>query len=213
MRSIGLTLALLATAGVPVRAQDGCLQQVKFPEVGSWAEYQALYNANDRYTVRYAVVGAEEREGKDLKWLEMQMRGGKKDGDMVYQMLVPGSPAEMGQVQEIVFKTSGKPAMKMSGGMMKMVRDQIDKQAFLDDICENVSLVGKERVTVPAGEFQAHHYRSAKYGTDTWIASGVPFSLVKSVGENHQVELAAQGAGAKSSITEKPQEMPELDSP
>jgi hypothetical protein len=103
--------------------------------------------------------------------------------------------------------------MKMSGGMMKMVRDQIDKQAFLDDICENVSLVGKERVTVPAGEFQAHHYRSAKYGTDTWIASGVPFSLVKSVGENHQVELAAQGGGAKSSITEKPQEMPELGAP
>jgi hypothetical protein len=76
-----------------------------------------------------------------------------------------------------------------------------------------VTLVGEEKVTVPAGRFQARHYHSAKYGSDSWVASSVPFALVKSVGKNYQMELAVHGHGAKSSITEQPQEMPGMGGP
>jgi hypothetical protein len=194
-------------------AQNNCLQQIKFPEVGRWAEYKALYNKKDPYTVRYAVIGTEQRGGKPMQWVELRMTGDNKERTMVYQMLVPGSLMQMADVQEVVFKSGDKPAMKMNGMMMKMIRGQMEKQNLYSEICKDVSLVGKESVTVPAGKFQAQHYHSAKYGADSWISPAVPFSLVKSVGENHQMELTSQGKGAKSSITEKPQEMPGMGGP
>jgi hypothetical protein len=204
-------LALLAAAA-PVRAQDSCVEIIEFPALGRWAEYQAVYD-NSPYTVRWAVVGSEKRGGADLKWLELRMTGQNKDRNLIYQMLVPGSPAEMGNVEEIVFKPGDKPAMKMSGAMMKMIRDQMEQQSFLMELCRDVTLVGPETVTVPAGKFQTRHFRSTKYKTESWMASGIPFSLVKSVGEKHQMELKGQGSGARSSITEKPQEMPAMVGP
>lgn len=213
MRALTLSLALAAGATLPALAQANCLDQIKFPAVGRWAEYKALYNKKDPYTVRYAVIGAEQRGGKTMDWVELRMKGDTKERNIVYQMLVPGSLMQMGDVEEIVFKAGDKPAMKMNGMMMKMIRGQMEKQNLYSDICQDVTLVGKEAVTVPAGRFQAQHYHSAKYGSDSWISPGVPFSLVKSVGENHQMELTSQGSGAKSSISEKPQEMPGMGGP
>jgi hypothetical protein len=208
MRSFPLPLVILALAATPGGAQDNCLDQVKFPEVGRWAEYKALYNKKDPYTVRYAVVGSEKRGGKTLDWVELRMTGQKKDQNMVYQMLVPGSLVEMDNVQEVVFKPGDKPAMKMNAMMMKMIRGQMEKQNLYGEVCKDMTLVGKEKVTVPAGQFETVHFRSAKYNSDSWLSPGAPFALIKSVGENHQMELAAHGDGAKSSITEQPQEMP-----
>ena len=139
MRTSIITLALLLGVASAGRAQDTCIEQVKFPAVGRWAEYQALYNQKDPYTIRYAVVGRERREGKDLKWLELRMKSEKKDGNIVYQMLVPGSAAELGNVQEIVMKSGDKPAMKMDGMMLNMIRGQMEKQSFLSDVCKDVT--------------------------------------------------------------------------
>jgi hypothetical protein len=208
MRCFSLPLVILAAAATSGWAQGNCLDQVKFPEAGHWAEYKALYNKKDPYTVRYAVVGSEKRGGKTLDWVELRMTGEEKDRNMVYQMLVPGSLTEMSSVQEIVFKPGDKPAMKMNGMMMKMIRGQMEKQNFYSEVCKDMTLVGKEKVTVPAGQFETVHFHSAKYNSDSWLSPGAPFALIKSVGENHQMELAAHGAGAKSSITEQPQEMP-----
>jgi hypothetical protein len=207
MRSVlAAPVLLLATAG-SLGAQANCLEQVKLPAVGRWAEYKAVYNQKEPYTMRYAVIGTENRGGKDLQWVEMRMSGEKKDRNLIYQMLVPGSLTEMDQVQEIVFKSGDQPAMKMDGMMMSMIRGQLEKQSIYDNVCKGVSLVGKESITVPAGRFEALHFRSAEYAADSWLAPKVPFSLVKSVGKQYQMELVAQGDGAKSSITEKPQEM------
>ncbi len=208
MRSLTLPLVLLGAMATSGRAQDNCLDQVKFPDVGRWAEYKALYNKKDPYTVRYAVVGSEKRDGKILEWVELRMSGAKKDQNMVYQMLVPGSLMEMAGVQEIVFKPGDKPAMKMNGMMMQMIRGQMEKQNLYGEVCKDVTLVGEQAVTVPAGQFKTLHFRSDKYKTDSWLSPGAPFGLIKSVGENHHMELAAHGEGAKSSITEQPQEMP-----
>jgi hypothetical protein len=208
MRSFSLPLVILAVAATPGGAQDNCLDQVKFPEVGRWAEYKAVYNKKDPYTVRYAVVGSEKRGGKTLDWVELRMTGQKKDQNMVYQMLVPGSLVEMGNVQEVVFKPGDKPAMKLNSTMMNMIRGQMEKQNLYGEVCKDMTLVGKEKVTVPAGQFETVHFRSAKYNSDSWLSPGAPFALIRSVGENHQMELAAHGDGAKSSITETPQEMP-----
>jgi hypothetical protein len=205
MRIPLLTLAIIIGSASAGSAQETCLEQMKFPEVGRWAEYQALYNKKDPYTIRYAVVGGEKRGGKDLKWLELRMTGEKKDGNMVYQMLVPGSVAELGKVEEIVMKTGEKPAMKMDGMMLNMIRGQMEKQSFLNDACKDVTLVGSESVTVPAGKFETRHFRSEKYTSDTWLSSDIPFAMVKSVGKTYEMALTSHGKGAKSSITEVPQ--------
>jgi len=212
MRSSTVSLVLLLAAAPAVQAQD-CLEQIKFPKVGRWAEYKALYNGKDPYTVRYAVIGSEKRGGADLKWVELRMMGEDKDKNFTYQALIPGSPTEMANVQEIIMKVGNKPAMRMNGMMMNMLRAQLDKQNFLAEVCKEVSLVGEEKVTVPAGRFQTRHFHSAKYGSDSWLASSVPFALVKSVGKNYQMELAVHGDGAMSSISEKPQEMPGMGGP
>jgi hypothetical protein len=207
MRTPMLSLAVLLGVASAGRAQETCIEQIKFPEVGRWSEYQSLYNKKDPYTIRYAVVGGERRGGKDLKWLELRMTGEKKDRNMVYQMLVPGSAAELGDVQEIVMKPGDKPAMKMDGMMLQMIRDQMEKQSFLTDVCKDVTLVGPERVTVPAGKFQTRHFRSDKYASDSWLAFDIPFAMVKSVGKNYEMALLSYGDGAKSSITEEPRSM------
>ncbi len=210
MRSLIVALTLLAPA--VAWGQDDCLEQIKFPEVGRWAEYRATYN-QDPYTIRYAVTGAESRGGKELQWVEMKLSGGKKDQTLIYHMLVPGSLVQMDQVQEVVFKHGNQPAMKMSGMMMDIIRKQLEQHTFHREACKGVSLVGKESVTVPAGRFSSLHFRSAEEGIDTWLSPQLPFSLVKSNGKNFQLELAAHGKGATSSITETPQEMSGMGGP
>jgi hypothetical protein len=109
-----------------------------------------------------------------------------------------------------VMKVGTDPATKMSGMMMKMIRGQLAKNSIFKDICTDATLVGKEKVSVPAGSFRANHYHSAKYETDSWVDAEVPFSMVKSVGKKHNIALTETGTGAESSITETPKEMPGL---
>lgn len=202
-----LSLSLLAAPPAAGQGQE-CLAGMKMPDVGQWAEYQGVMNKKDPYTLRYAVVGAEERGGKGMKWLELRMVGEEENKNMVYQVLTPGTPAEMDQAQEIIFKPGDKRAMKMNAMMMKMLRGQLNKNSVLGNMCEGVSLAGEESVTVPAGTFKALRYHNSKYESDTWVVPNQPFFMVKSKGKDFELSLTSTGDGAKSSITEPPQEMP-----
>ncbi len=206
-------VALSLLAAPPAAGQDReCLADMKMPEVGQWAEYQGVMNKKDPYTMRYAVVGAEERGGTSMKWLELRMIGPKADKNMVYQILTPGNPAEVDQAQEIIFKPGDKQAMKMPPMMMKMIRGQLKKNSVLGNLCEGITLAGEESVTVPAGTFTAQRYHDAKHDSDVWVVPSRPFFMVKSKGKDFELSLTSSGDGAKSSITETPQEMPGLGS-
>jgi hypothetical protein len=205
MRAIvvsGLVFTLLPAAAA---AQQDCIKDFKMPAVGAWAEYTGTYKGKPT-TMRYAVVGSESRDGKDLKWLELRTEE-KAGKTMVYQMLTPGTPAEIGQVEDMVFKEGDKPAMKMNSMMVGMVRGQMQKSSILSNICEGVTPTGEETVEVPAGSFKTSKLHNAKYETDTWVSPKVPFYMVKSVGKDYDLSLAKVGKDAKSSITETPQEM------
>ena len=211
MRSLLLPLLAFFALAARVSAQANCLEQIKFPQRGRWAEYQASYK-DDPYTMRYAVIGSESRGGKNLQWVEMRMTGARKDRNIIFQVLVPGSLGDLSKVQEVIFKPGDQPAMKVSGPMLDMLRGRLEKELLLAKICNGVSFVGKEKVTVPAGGFESLHFRSAD-STDSWVSADVSFSVVKSSGKNYQVELAEQGTGAKSSITETPQELGGMGGP
>src|SRR6476659_6490893 len=206
MRAIvvsGLVFTLLPAAAA---AQNDCIKDFKMPGVGAWAEYTGTYKEKPS-TMRYAVVGSETRDGKDLKWLELRTVEGKGGKTMVYQMLTPGTPAEIGQVQDMVFKEGDKPAMRMNSMMVGMIRGQMQKSSILSNICEGVTSAGEETVEVPAGSFKTTKLHNAEDSTDTWVSPKVPFYMVKSVGKDYDLSLAKVGDGAKSSITETPQEM------
>jgi hypothetical protein len=141
-----------------------------------------------------------------MKWLEYKLMQEKKD-TIVFQMLIPGGPHEIGQVEEIVMKSGNRQVMKVSGMMMKMIRAQMEKSSFLNNMCEGVTLVGEESVTVPAGTFKTYRFHNSKYNSDSWLSPSVPFVMVKATGKNHDIALAATGTGATSSITETPQDM------
>jgi hypothetical protein len=210
MRSITLsTLAVLLTAAPTLRAQEACQEVMRVPAVGKWVEYQALYDQKDNYLLRYAVVGEEKREGTDYRWLEMKMTNeADPKKNLVYQMLIPGSLASIGDVQEVIMKPGDQPAMKMNGMMLGMIRGQLQKKSVFGDLCDEVALVGKEKVTVPAGTFNSKHYHSAKYENDSWVDPALSFGMVKSTGKHHDIQRIRDGDGAKSSITETPEEMP-----
>ena len=73
--------------------------------------------------------------------------------------------------------------------------------------CATAQVVGWESVTVPAGTFRALHIRTED-GGEAWIAHEVPFGMVQVKSRNGFVMvLTGRGTGAKSSITETPQEM------
>jgi hypothetical protein len=208
MRTIavcGLVLTLLPAAAA---AQNDCLKDFKMPEVGAWAEYHEQFKDKDPGTFRYAVIGSEKREGKDMKWLELRMTSDKPDKTMVYQMLTPGNPAEFDQVQEVVMKPGKRPAMKMNSMMTGMMRGQMQKNSALSNLCEGVEPAGEETVEVPAGSFKTIRMHNSKYNSDAWVSSKVPFYMVKMKGEDFEMSLVKTGEGAKSSITETPQEMP-----
>jgi hypothetical protein len=209
--SLSWAAAALLSVAPAVQAQDACAENFKWPKVGAWAEYQGTYNKKTPVTTRYAVVGTETRNGAEYKWVELKMHDPKKNTDMIYQMLVPGGgPLEMDGVEEVVMKMGDQPAMKMSGMMLGMMRKQLGQNMAFKDACIEVTMVGEEKVSVPAGSFTAKHFHSTKYETDVWVSPKVPFSMLKSVGKSHEFMLAVTGDGAKSEITETPKEMPGL---
>jgi hypothetical protein len=208
MKAHLLPIGLLLSAAPAVSAQgSSCLDQIRVPAVGEWAEYSAIFKEQAPYTMRYAVISGETRGGKPLKWVEMRTAGNKKNGDIITQMLVPGSGGELGDVQEVVMKHGDKPAMKIDGRMLTMMREQMRKQSFLTDLCKDVTLVGRETVTVPAGKFKSQHFRSVKHSSDSWVSSKVPFSMIRTVGSDHELTLIRHGGGAKSSIDETPRSL------
>jgi hypothetical protein len=113
----------------------------------------------------------------------------------------------MDQVEEIVMQVGTQPAMKMNGMMMKMIRGQLAKNSAFKDACSEVTLVGPESVTVPAGTFNAMHYQSAKYQSDTWLDPKQPFAMLKSTGKSHAMVLVAAGDGATSSLVGQAQDI------
>jgi hypothetical protein len=214
MRRVLLATTFLLVAAAPdATAQNNdCLADLKMPAVGRWAEYEGVLN-KEPYTIRYAVIGAEEREGKALKWMEVRMAGAKPDKNMIYQILTPGTPSEIDQAQEVVVKMGPKPAMRLPSQMLGMIRGQLGDNSPLANLCEGVSMAGEESVTVPAGTFTALRYHNAKHDSDTWVVPDQPFIMVKTKGKTFELSMTRSGNGAKSSLTETPRDMPGLAPP
>lgn len=195
--------ALLATAllAAPLAGQARCADAMKAPPVGGWAEYQTKQG-----NMRMAVLGEESHEGRPMHRLEMAMSG---KNTAIMQIVVPGWPYQPDGIYEMVFKAEGQPAMKVSGQMMNMMRQNVKMPSTeVSESCERMQDLGTETVTVPAGTFKTTHYRDPEKKIDAWVDASLPFGLVKATTKDGDMVLVGTGTGAKSQITETPMEMP-----
>jgi hypothetical protein len=213
-----VVVALLASVGLLGRpvlgaAQDACNEDIHMPSVGAWAEYEATIRGEQK-TLRYALIGQEDRDGKKLSWIEVLLKGKKEDQNIVYQVLVPKFPFDPTEIYEAVFKSGKNQAMKVGPMMMRVVQSGIEKNGFnFSELCKEIHLEGSESKTVQGGTFQTRHYKSERYENNSWLARSAPFGLIESNGRDSQgtdytITLYRQGEGAKSSIKETPGVMP-----
>lgn len=208
-----MSAALAAAVASPIAAQNACEAFLEAPAVGSWVEYD-FQSSGQSGRSRIAVVGTETRGGRELTWYEMSFDAGGQSGIM--KMLAEGGFYQAmsdKKIEEMVIKAGGQPAMKFSGAMMERIRGQMssDPASEFSKGCEDAERVGVESVTVPAGTFDAVHFRVVSGGSpgDAWIVEGMPFGMIKWTGSGGEsVELVDRGDDAVTQITETPLAMP-----
>ena len=208
-----LILALLATGVTRVgiaHAQDACGEVLTAPPIGEWAEYQVSKEGEAELELRFAIVGDEQRGGKDLRWFEMAITPEEEDDRTIMKVLVPGYPFEPDGIEEVVIKSGDSPAMKMGGPMLATIRSSIGENPGISILeqCQKMESVGEESVTVAAGTFQTRHFRDSESGGEIWLTKELPFGMVKSTdGDEYTIELIGHGDGAQTGITETPQDL------
>ena len=201
---------LLAASPARVAGQgpeSGCAALLKAPAAGSWADFRLERAGVQDMRVRFAIVGAEQRGEKSLVWFETKAMGLQQGGTQITQVLVPGYPYLSGQIEDFVAKRDSQPAVRLGPRPLARARTQKSKLlASVADGCRGATLVGEERITVPAGTFQTRHYRDAAGTTDLWIDPSRPFGVVRMINRPDRtlLELRATGTDARSSIAEKP---------
>lgn len=199
-----LALILAAAVAAPLAAQGPCADKgAKLPAPGSWSSYNATLpgrNGPRSTTMKMAYLGHEAAGDR----IEIQTQSER--GPMIMQMVVDGFPWQPSGMKELVFKMGDRPAMKAGGQMMDMMRSRAPNAGLTPEMCAEMTVVGTESVTVPAGTYTATHLHSAKNNVDVWVDPKVPF-VVKVKGPDNSMELTGTGTGAKSAITETPQDM------
>jgi hypothetical protein len=204
-----LTLGVLGASSLAAQDATALCQSLAKMTVGQWASY-AITGTQGSGTLRLAAVGLERRGDSTLYWLEISGSGsGGKSGIM--QFLVPGFGGDAATVHSMIVKTEGQPAMKLPDQMVSMMRGRMGQNnAALDAVrrCASAQVVGWENVTAAGGSIRALHLKNVD-GAEAWIAGDVPFGIVKArPKDGGEMILTGRGMDAKSSITEKPQEMP-----
>jgi hypothetical protein len=184
-------------------------------KVGQWASFDASSGGPNVGKIRLAVVGSERSGDTTLYWFEVSFTGKDDDHSGVVQILTANLASGMAAPRSVIMKWGPQPAMKVSGQMAGMV-GQVGKQntAAFDwaGRCSGAQVVGWESVVVPAGTFRALHLTTDD-GAELWASRDIPFGLVKTHGRQGDMALTGRGADAKSSITEKPVEMPGMMMP
>lgn len=209
-RLIGAALVGGALTCLPalLPAQALCGGAVTAPPVGGYAVYDVTLPSGRVIATRFAVVGAENREGTRNIWFELWARRDTLP-PAIGQVLVPGFPYDPSAVAAAWLQsfTADEPVELNPRELANTRRSLPPQVRNIVDGCKSASLVGTESVTVPAGTFRAQHYRNALRGSDIWVSSDVPFGIVKmsDAQQRGSMVLTRMGKDGKSSFGGKKQ--------
>jgi hypothetical protein len=212
-----LTLGALAALPLPAQSPTDLADVCKVlgdAKPGQWASFDGTGNSGGG-KLRLAVVGSERAGDSTLYWFEVSFAGKDPGKNGIVQILTGSLAAGLEAPRALVIKVGPQPAMKISGQMAGMVGKQGSQNTSAFDWagkCSGAHMVGWESVTVPAGTFRALHM-TMDGGGEVWASRDVPFGLVKTHGKQGDLALTGRGADAKSSISEKPLEMPGMPMP
>lgn len=211
MRKAAYVAAALAALGAPsLPAQDlaGLCRTVTDVKVGQWSSYD-VSGGESPGRLRLAVVGSERVGDSTYLWMEYSQASQDPNRSGIYQVLISGL-AHASSPRAAILKSGNRPAMKMPSQMLGMMSSQSKSNNSAMDWakkCESGQVVGWESVTVPAGTIRALHVKAGN-DADVWATAEIPFGIVKLHNTNgSELVLTGHGTGAKSSITETPQEM------
>jgi hypothetical protein len=203
---LALALVTPAVAGtLTAQTADGpCPGFYPNPQVGHYAEVQFTNAAGEGMLIRFAVVGSEAVDGRTHYWIEVVSEPPDIGENVIVQMLVPFYPFEHQDLKSYIVKLPGAPARQVPQDLLDQNSAQVATGSSWQKLCGSAEELGVEQVTVPAGTFNARHYRAGGDKTDeVWIAD-VPFGLVKLLQADSKMELIKHGTDAESSLTEKP---------
>jgi len=188
-------------------AQSDCSAIYPAPKVGDYAERKLTSSREGIMTIRFAIVGEQQAAGRTHYWMEVMQELPAAAGTLIVQMLIPHYPFEAGDIQDYIVKAPGQPALRVPRQMIEQLGADAAPGPSWREQCAASQDLGMEQVTVPAGTFNARHFRAeGKEPTEVWIAA-VPFGMVRSVEPGVVMELAGYGSNARSSITEKPEDI------
>ena len=214
---IALTLVALAPLPLPAQRPSELADVCKVlgdAKPGQWASFDGTGSAGVG-KLRLAVVGSEKSGDSTLYWFEVTFTGKDPGKSGVVQILTASLASGLESPRALIFKVGPQPAMRLSGEMAGMMGKQGRQNASAFDWagrCGGAHVVGWESVTVPAGTFRALHV-TTEDGGELWASRDVPFGVVKTHGKQGDMALTGRGADAKSSISEKPLEMPGMAMP
>ncbi len=206
-----LTLALIGLCARPGLAQTpagACADVFRTPDVGEFALVR-LNSPNQDVDLRFAVIGAEAVDGVTHFWMEIVANPTGSEERLITQLLVPAYPFDVRDVEGYVLKIPGQPATRMPKSMiMQMGADAGAEMAWQRACAEAVDL-GSGTVTVPAGTFDARHFRTRDedgVDADVWLSRSVPFAVIMMDHPDGKMELVEFGKGATTLLDEEPVE-------
>jgi hypothetical protein len=210
MKRVAVHLCLLGSFNALVGigfAQSDCTAIYPAPKVGEYAERKFTSTDEGIMTMRFAIVGEEKAGDRTHYWMEIMQDLPAAAGRLIVQMLIPHYPFEAGDIQDYIVKAPGQPALRVPRQMIEQLGADAAPGPSWREQCAASQDLGMEQVTVPAGTFNARHFRAeGNEPTEVWIAA-IPFGMVKSVEPGVVMELVRYGSNASSSIKEKPEDI------
>ena len=214
---VGLSLTLaLFFAFVLVQPSTGQMRGIpklygefKMPEVGAYAAYKVINNANkaERIT-KLSIVGKEKGEKEEeLYWYEVQETDSKTGTVSIIKLLIAGNPQEIETIHRMITKEDKDKALEMPPEFMKLVSEIAPDTTKAEE--PKIKNLGTEKVRIKDTTMQCTHLKYTykdKSTAEAWINDQIPlFGVVKSTSPETNMELVGYGTDAKTAITEEPE--------
>ena len=195
LAALSLALPMFAQFGGP---RMSGMNGVFHPVVGQGAAYQMQDRNGSPQTMEFAVVGKEDFQGQTGYWIELSFQDSRRGGEMVMKTLQVMEGPNPGPKRMITLMNGQAYEFPMNSPMMAGRMGQNAPHDITGD--KSFTDLGTETITVPAGTFVCHHYKSAD--GDAWVTDKIsPWGLVKSVSKDSSMVLVRQITDAKTKIT------------
>ncbi len=202
MRNLVVAIAVVSLAGVASAQSKNPMSYDAMAKAkkGAWAEYtMSMAGQAQKLTVRYAVVEKTDRE------MTMETDSQTPMGPVHSSMTFVPSPPDAFKLVKARMQMGTQPAQDVPAAQLG--------EGSIKKSDTPGTLVGPEKITVPAGTFDTKHYKytmqkeAGGMTLDVWMSDkAIPTGVVKMSGAGGiEMVLSSTGMGAKAKPEAKPE--------